>query len=111
MLFVSATVVGSQSGDEGEGSDVDLFGDAADVVVRDQGGAGVGPTVTVADDEFELRSLPSGVALGRLASSATGAWSIPTRCSMNSIAFASVDTTPTSGYRVPHTSSSRSLWY
>lgn len=61
---MNATVIGSQFGDEGKGSVVDLFGDAADIVVRYQGGDNAGHTVTVGDDEFKLRLLPSGVIRG-----------------------------------------------
>jgi adenylosuccinate synthase len=61
---VNATVIGSQFGDEGKGSTVDLFGDAADVVVRYQGGGNAGHTVTAEGETYELRLVPSGVVGG-----------------------------------------------
>lgn len=61
---MNATVIGSQFGDEGKGSTVDVFGDAANVVVRYQAGANAGHTVTAEGETYELRLVPSGVVGG-----------------------------------------------
>src|SRR6185436_9950849 len=54
-------VVGAQWGDEGKGKLVDVISEAADLVVRYQGGANAGHTVVIADSQFILRLLPSGI--------------------------------------------------
>ena len=54
-------VVGAQWGDEGKGKLVDVLAEAADVVVRYQGGANAGHTVVVGDAQFVLRLIPSGI--------------------------------------------------
>ncbi len=54
-------VVGAQWGDEGKGKLVDVLAEAADVVVRYQGGANAGHTVVVGDSRFILRLIPSGI--------------------------------------------------
>jgi adenylosuccinate synthase len=54
-------VVGAQWGDEGKGKLVDVLSEAADVVVRYQGGANAGHTVVVGDAQFVLRLIPSGI--------------------------------------------------
>ncbi len=64
---MTVTIVGSQFGDEGKGGAVDLFGDAADVVVRYQGGNNAGHTVVVGEETYELALLPSGVVRGTTA--------------------------------------------
>jgi adenylosuccinate synthase len=61
---MTVTIVGSQLGDEGKGGAVDLFGEAADVVVRYQGGDNAGHTVVFDGDEYKLSLLPSGVVRG-----------------------------------------------
>ena len=54
-------VVGAQWGDEGKGKIVDLLSDAADLVVRYQGGANAGHTVVVAGETTVLHLVPSGI--------------------------------------------------
>jgi adenylosuccinate synthase len=54
-------VVGAQWGDEGKGKIVDVLSDNADIVARYQGGANAGHTVVLADDEFILHQMPTGV--------------------------------------------------
>ena len=54
-------VVGAQWGDEGKGKIVDVLSDSADIVARYQGGANAGHTVVLADDEFILHQMPTGV--------------------------------------------------
>lgn len=53
-------VVGLQWGDEGKGKIVDILAEKADIVVRYNGGANAGHTVTVGDSRFALHLLPSG---------------------------------------------------
>ncbi|MFB6270705.1 MAG: adenylosuccinate synthetase, partial [Halobacterium sp.] len=62
---MTVTIVGSQLGDEGKGGVVDIFGDAADVVVRYQGGDNAGHTVVVGGDEYKLSLVPSGAVRGK----------------------------------------------
>jgi len=57
---MTVTIVGAQLGDEGKGGVVDLYSDAADVVVRYQGGDNAGHTVVVAGEEYKLSLVPSG---------------------------------------------------
>ncbi|WP_134670900.1 adenylosuccinate synthase [Halorussus marinus] len=57
---MTVTIVGSQLGDEGKGGVVDLFGDAADVVARYQGGDNAGHTVVEGGTEYKLSLVPSG---------------------------------------------------
>ena len=54
-------IVGAQWGDEGKGKIVDVLSDNADIVARYQGGANAGHTVVLADDEFVLHQMPTGV--------------------------------------------------
>ncbi|MDZ7780624.1 MAG: adenylosuccinate synthase [Gemmatimonadota bacterium] len=54
-------VVGCQWGDEGKGKIVDVLAENVDIVARYQGGANAGHTVHVADEEFVLHQIPSGV--------------------------------------------------
>ena len=54
-------VVGTQWGDEGKAKVVDLLSEAADVVVRYQGGHNAGHTVVVGDRKFAFRLTPSGI--------------------------------------------------
>jgi adenylosuccinate synthase len=62
---MTVTIVGAQLGDEGKGGAVDLFGEAADVVIRYQGGDNAGHTVVVEGEKFKLSLLPSGVVRGK----------------------------------------------
>ena len=54
-------VVGCQWGDEGKGKVVDVLAEGVDVVARYQGGANAGHTVHVAEREFILHQIPSGI--------------------------------------------------
>jgi adenylosuccinate synthase len=54
-------VVGAQWGDEGKGKIVDVIAPRATIIARYQGGANAGHTVHVADEEFILHQIPSGV--------------------------------------------------
>jgi len=53
-------ILGTQWGDEGKGKVIDFLTDAADVVVRYQGGGNAGHTVEVGKDKFVLHLVPSG---------------------------------------------------
>jgi len=63
---MTVTIVGSQLGDEGKGGIVDLWGDAADVVVRYQGGDNAGHTVVHDGTEYKLSLVPSGAVRGKV---------------------------------------------
>ena len=63
---MTVTIVGSQFGDEGKGGAVDLYGEAADVVVRYQGGDNAGHTVVSDGEKYKLSLLPSGVVRGKV---------------------------------------------
>ncbi len=54
-------VVGTQWGDEGKGSAVDLLAGEADIVVRFQGGANAGHTVIYKGEPLALHLIPSGI--------------------------------------------------
>ncbi len=54
-------LVGAQWGDEGKGKIVDCLAEAADMVVRYQGGANAGHTVVVKGREYKLHLVPSGL--------------------------------------------------
>ncbi|MBA4027676.1 MAG: adenylosuccinate synthase [Planctomyces sp.] len=56
-----AVVMGLQWGDEGKGKIVDLLADRFDAVVRYNGGANAGHTVTVGGERFALHLIPSGI--------------------------------------------------
>lgn len=59
---MSATVlIGSQWGDEGKGKITDFLAEKADCVVRYQGGSNAGHTVEVANEQFKLHLIPSGI--------------------------------------------------
>jgi adenylosuccinate synthase len=59
---MGATIVlGAQWGDEGKGRVTDFFAEAADVVVRYQGGNNAGHTIIIGDEHFALSLIPSGV--------------------------------------------------
>ncbi|WP_132059866.1 adenylosuccinate synthase [Halorussus amylolyticus] len=63
---MTVTIVGSQLGDEGKGGIVDLWGDAADVVARYQGGDNAGHTVVEDGTEYKLSLVPSGAVRGKI---------------------------------------------
>ncbi|RQG99762.1 adenylosuccinate synthase [Natrarchaeobius oligotrophus] len=63
---MTVTIVGSQLGDEGKGGVVDLYGDAADVVARYQGGDNAGHTVVHDGTEYKLSLVPSGAVRGKI---------------------------------------------
>jgi len=63
---MTVTIVGSQLGDEGKGGIVDVFGEAADVVARYQGGDNAGHTVVRGGDEYKLSLVPSGAVRGKI---------------------------------------------
>ncbi|WP_135826118.1 adenylosuccinate synthase [Halorussus ruber] len=63
---MTVTIVGSQLGDEGKGGVVDLWGDAADVVARYQGGDNAGHTVVEDGTEYKLSLVPSGAVRGKV---------------------------------------------
>ena len=63
---MTVTIVGSQLGDEGKGGVVDIYGDAADVVVRYQGGDNAGHTVVFDGETYKLSLVPSGVLRGKV---------------------------------------------
>lgn len=66
------TIVGSQLGDEGKGGIVDRWSEAADIVVRYQGGDNAGHTVVHGDEEYKLSLVPSGVVRGKIGVLANG---------------------------------------
>ncbi len=53
--------VGGQWGDEGKGKIVDLLAEAADMVVRSQGGNNAGHTVVTGGREFRFNLIPAGI--------------------------------------------------
>jgi len=63
---MTVTIVGSQLGDEGKGGVVDLYGDAADVVARYQGGDNAGHTVVYDGEKYKLSLVPSGAVRGKV---------------------------------------------
>jgi adenylosuccinate synthase len=63
---MTVTIVGSQLGDEGKGGIVDVFGEAADIVVRYQGGDNAGHTVVHGGEEYKLSLVPSGAIRGTI---------------------------------------------
>jgi len=63
---MTVTIVGAQFGDEGKGGIVDVFGEAADVVVRYQGGDNAGHTVVREGTEYKLSLVPSGAVRGKV---------------------------------------------
>lgn len=54
-------VLGAQWGDEGKGKMTDYLAEAAEVVVRFQGGNNAGHTVEVGDRQYKLHLIPSGI--------------------------------------------------
>ena len=69
---MTATLIGSQFGDEGKGGMVDVFSGDADIVVRYQGGDNAGHTVVHEGEEYKLRLIPSGVVRGTVGVLARG---------------------------------------
>ncbi|WP_435197224.1 adenylosuccinate synthase [Natronomonas sp. EA1] len=63
---MTVTIVGSQLGDEGKGGIVDVYGEAADVVVRYQGGDNAGHTVVHEGEKYKLSLVPSGAVRGKV---------------------------------------------
>ena len=58
----NTVIVGAQWGDEGKGKVVDLYTEAADVVVRYSGGANAGHTLVVNGKKIVTHVVPSGIA-------------------------------------------------
>ena len=54
-------IIGAQWGDEGKGRIIDEMSNAADVVVRFQGGGNAGHHVWVGDTQFTFHQVPSGI--------------------------------------------------
>lgn len=65
-------VIGLQWGDEAKGKIVDLLAPRHQVIVRYQGGANAGHTVTVGDQVYKLSLLPSGILTPNVLSVITG---------------------------------------
>ncbi|WP_290814220.1 adenylosuccinate synthase [Halovivax sp.] len=63
---MTVTIVGAQLGDEGKGGVVDIYGEAADVVVRYQGGDNAGHTVVHDGETYKLSLVPSGAVRGNV---------------------------------------------
>jgi adenylosuccinate synthase len=57
----AVVIVGAQWGDEGKGKIVDLYAEAADLVVRYAGGPNAGHTLVVGDQKVIVRLVPSGI--------------------------------------------------
>lgn len=57
----AVVIVGAQWGDEGKGKVVDLYAEAADMVVRYAGGPNAGHTLVVGDQTIVVRLVPSGI--------------------------------------------------
>ena len=57
----STILVGAQWGDEGKGKIIDVLTEAADVVVRSQGGNNAGHTVLIGSQKYILHLVPSGI--------------------------------------------------
>ncbi len=57
----AVVIVGAQWGDEGKGKVVDLYAEAADMVVRYAGGPNAGHTLVVGNETVIVRLIPSGI--------------------------------------------------
>ncbi|UMZ75160.1 adenylosuccinate synthase [Natranaerofaba carboxydovora] len=57
----SVVIVGTQWGDEGKGKITDFLAEKSDVITRYQGGNNAGHTVKIADKEYKLHLIPSGI--------------------------------------------------
>lgn len=58
---MAVAVVGTQWGDEGKGKITDFLAEKADVIVRYQGGANAGHTITVGQEVYKFHTIPSGI--------------------------------------------------
>ena len=65
--MAAVVIVGAQWGDEGKGKIVDIYTEAADVVVRFAGGPNAGHTLVVGGDKLVVRLIPSGILRPRSA--------------------------------------------
>src|SRR3954454_8651904 len=59
--MANTILVGAQWGDEGKGKIIDVLTEAADVVVRTQGGNNAGHTVYLGKQKYVLHLIPSGI--------------------------------------------------
>src|SRR5437762_7835950 len=59
--MANTILVGAQWGDEGKGKIIDVLTEAADVVVRTQGGNNAGHTVFIGKQKYVLHLVPSGI--------------------------------------------------
>jgi len=59
--MANTILVGAQWGDEGKGKIIDHLTEAADIVVRSQGGNNAGHTVIVGGEKYVLHLIPSGI--------------------------------------------------
>lgn len=59
--MANTVLIGLQWGDEGKGKIIDVLTEKADVVVRFQGGNNAGHTVKIADKQYVLHLIPSGI--------------------------------------------------
>jgi len=59
--LANVIVVGAQFGDEGKAKVTDLLSKNADLVVRYQGGANAGHTVSVGEETYKFHLIPSGI--------------------------------------------------
>ena len=59
--MANVVVIGLQWGDEGKGKIIDFLMQAADVVVRFQGGNNAGHTIVVNGQKYILHLIPSGI--------------------------------------------------
>lgn len=57
----TSVVIGAQWGDEGKGKVVDILAEAADMVVRFQGGNNAGHTLVIDGEKTVLHHIPSGI--------------------------------------------------
>ncbi|MBU0568485.1 adenylosuccinate synthase [bacterium] len=57
----NTVLVGTQWGDEGKGKVIDVLSEAADIIVRYQGGNNAGHTVLIDDEKYILHLIPSGI--------------------------------------------------
>ncbi len=65
--MTAVVIVGAQWGDEGKGKVVDIYTEAADMVVRYAGGPNAGHTLVVGGDRLVVRLIPSGILRPRSA--------------------------------------------
>jgi adenylosuccinate synthase len=57
----AVVIVGAQWGDEGKGKVIDLYAEAAEMVVRYAGGPNAGHTLVVGEETVIVRLIPSGI--------------------------------------------------